>query len=232
MTWWLDPEKVRKRNETMKRNIQRKYGVDNPRQIKGITEKIKQTCEERYGGVGYASEELKQKSFNKTKKRFGDSNVMKTEKGISRYKKTIKKKYGVDNPYKVEEFKLKTSIALKGRPSPLKGKTYIEILGEERAAERIEELRISGAIGCSMTPRISAPQLQLYELVKQKYPTAILEYPLGGYCIDVAVPELKLAFEYDGSYWHDEEKDKIRDKILSTLGWTVYRFVDALPNFL
>jgi len=45
MTWWLVPEKVRKRNEKMKRNIQRKYGVDKPRQIKGITEKIKQTCE-------------------------------------------------------------------------------------------------------------------------------------------------------------------------------------------
>jgi SPP1 gp7 family putative phage head morphogenesis protein len=38
---------------------------------------------------------------------------------------------------------------------------------------------------------------------------------------DFALVKDKIAIECDGSYWHSEEKDIKRDKILSNLGWTV-----------
>lgn len=226
MKWWEDPEKIKQRNENYRKNFLKKHGVENPQQLREIKEKTNKTLREKYGCVGFDGE-LGEKSKKTIKKKYGEENIMKTEEGKKHFR-------GDKNPQKNAEVRERTSKTIKKKIKEnghwLKGKTYSEILGEERAAERIEELRISGAIGCSMTPRISAPQLQLYELVKQKYPTAILEYPIGGYCIDVAVPELKLAFEYDGSYWHDEEKDKIRDEILSKSGWIVYRFLDYLPS--
>ena len=225
MSWWKDPEKVKKRNETMRKNMLKKYGVDNVRKIPGITEKIKKTCEKRYGGVGYASKELKEKSDLKTKVIYGKRNIMKTEEGKKHFK-------GDKNPLRNPEIAKKVSETKKGIPSPLKGKTYEEILGEEKAKRRKKELKRSGAYGQSITPRISAPQLKLFQMVKEKYPTAILEYPVLDYCLDIAVPELKLCFEYDGSYWHDEERDKKRDEVLERMGWKVIRFIDNLPASL
>jgi hypothetical protein len=183
---------------------------------------IIETCNQLYGGIGYSSEELLGKSEKTTKRKFGKKNIMKTDHG---------KKFflGELNPLKDPEISKKVSDALKGRPSLLKGKTYEEIMGKDKAKKRRKQQIINGQKGWLAAPRISTPQLQLYEMVKEKYPTAILEYPLGDFCIDVAVPEEKLAFEYDGSYWHDPEKDAIRDSILGKLGWKVFRFVDSLP---
>ncbi|RLF56234.1 MAG: hypothetical protein DRN27_09800 [Thermoplasmata archaeon] len=183
------------------------------------------TCNQLYGGMGYSSDKLLKKSETTTRNKYGNKNVMKTDHGKSYFK-------GDKNPLKDPESAKKVSESMKGRKSPLKGKTYVEILGERKALERKLELKKSGAYGCSITPRISAPQLQLFELVKKKYPTAVLEYPVLDYCLDIAVPELKLCFEYDGSYWHDIEKDAIRDHILESYGWTIKRFIDKLPEYI
>ena len=37
--------------------------------------------------------------------------------------------------------------------------------------------------------------------------------------------------EIDGAKWHDAEKDKARDKILTDLGYTVYR-IDSKENII
>jgi len=187
--------------------------------------KITRTCEKKYGGIGYASKVLEKKVRKSMTKIYGVGNPMQNKKVSSKFN-------GDGNPMRNPETAKKVSNTLTGRPSPLKGKTYEEILGPERATERLEELRISGALGQSLTPFISEPQKQLFEMVKEVYPTAVMEYPIFGYCIDIAVPELKLAFEYDGSYWHDAEKDKMRDEILEQLGWKTVRFVDHLPTKL
>lgn len=188
-------------------------------------EQIINTCNNRYGGIGYSSDELKKKSYKTNKKKYGRSNIMKTEHGKNYFKGDL-------NPLRDPETAKKVSNTLTGQPSKLKGKTYEEILGEEKTLKRKKELKKSGAYGQSITPRISAPQLELFKLVKDKYPTAVLEYPVLDYCLDIAVPELKLCFEYDGSYWHDIEKDKIRDEVLSKFGWIVRRFIDELPVFI
>jgi len=227
MNWWKDPKIIKKRNETMRKNMKKKYGVINPRQIPGVTEKIKKTCEEKYGGVGYESDELKDKSYKTTKKKHGKKNIMQTEKGKQYFRGD---KNPLRNPKVRKKHKKILKIYYETHNHPHKGKTYEEIMGTTRANERKKELKKSGAYGQSITPRISAPQLELFEMVKEKYPTAVLEYPVLDYCLDIAVPELKLCFEYDGSYWHDVEKDKKRDEVLSKFGWKVTRYVDNLPT--
>jgi len=184
--------------------------------------KILKTCETRYGGIGFSSKNLAKKTRDSIKKKYGRKNIMKTNHGKEYF-------IGDNNPLRDPEVAKKVSSSLKGQSSKLKGKTYEEILGEETAKRRKKELKKSGVYGQSITPKISAPQLELFQMVKEKYPTAVLEYPVLDYCLDVAVPELKLCFEYDGSYWHDVEKDKLRDEILEGMGWKIARFVDKLP---
>jgi len=81
---------------------------------------------------------------------------------------------------------------------------------------------------CNKSP--SKPQVEMYNGIKQFFPTAILNYlykPIKGrhIVLDVAVPELKWDFEYDGSYWHqDKEKDRLRDEGLKEDGWKIFRF--------
>lgn len=230
MNWWEDPEKVKQRAENYKKNFMKKHGVENPQQLETVKTQTKNTNIDKYGGIGYQSEELREKSYQTTKKKHGKENIMQTEKGKQYF-------VGDKNPLRKEEHRKTHTKKLKEYYSEnshhTKGKTYEEIMGEKRAEERIKELRVSGAYGQSVTPRISKPQLELFELIKEKYPTAILEYPFLDYCLDIAVPELKLCFEYDGSYWHqDAEKDRIRDEVLERYGWTVKRFVDRLPQYI
>ena len=73
----------------------------------------------------------------------------------------------------------------------------------------------------------SKPQVELYNRVKELYPTAEINYPIRkiNKCLDVAIPNLKIWFESDGSYWHqDKEKDSERQKKVEELGWTVIRY--------
>jgi len=227
MNWWEDPEKVKQRAKNYKKNFLKKHGVENPQQLEKFKKKASETCNQRYGGRGFKSETLKKKSYDCTEERYGENNIMKVE--------DFKFK-GDKNPLRDPKIAKKVSQGVKDFIEKeghwLKGKTYEEILGPERAKERKKELKKSGAYGQSITPKISAPQLQLFQMVKEKYPTAVLEYPVLDYCLDIAVPELKLCFEYDGSYWHDEEKDKRRDEVLEGMGWIVNRYVDVLPTFI
>ncbi len=41
---------------------------------------------------------------------------------------------------------------------------------------------------------------------------------LNGLEIDIYIPELKLAIEYDGRYWHDDEKDNGKDRAIMEKG--------------
>ena len=79
----------------------------------------------------------------------------------------------------------------------------------------------------------SKPQVELFNLVKKLCYCAELNYPVieVNRCIDIAIPFHKIAIEYDGSYWHqDEEKDKQRQKQIESLGWKFIRYRDRIPT--
>jgi len=61
--------------------------------------------------------------------------------------------------------------------------------------------------------------------------TPWIQYPLGPYRADFAIPQLKLAIECDGEAWHShpdkKAKDKIRDAELARFGWTTVRFSEV-----
>jgi len=77
----------------------------------------------------------------------------------------------------------------------------------------------------------SKPQITLFELCQTIFPYPILNYPCLNYSIDIAIPSINLAIEYDGSYWHqDKNYDKTRQKKLEKEGWKFLRYVDYVPT--
>jgi len=79
----------------------------------------------------------------------------------------------------------------------------------------------------------SKPQVELFNLVKKLCYCVVLNHPVTevNRCIDIAIPFHKIAIEYDGSYWHqDEEKDKQRQKQIESLGWKFIRYRDRIPT--
>lgn len=131
-----------------------------------------------------------------------------------------------------------TPSPLKGKPGRFKGKTYEQIFGDPqkalaRANKTSEWMKTDKNIRrfCQV---VSKPQQKLFNLVKEKYVNAQLEYPVelkrgGVFWLDIALPDLKIDIEYDGRYWHDFNqkngriKDSSRDKALKTLGWKIIR---------
>jgi very-short-patch-repair endonuclease len=147
-----------------------------------------------------------------SKKKMSDS-----KKGIKRepFSEEWCKKLGLVNKGKhrefSEEWKNNMSIAHKDNPKVIKN------------------LRII----MKNVHKISKPQKELYLLLKQIFADATLEYPIkvkdgagtSGYRFaNIAVPSLKLDFEYDGVHWHkDKLRDIIRDKELAEIGWATFR---------
>ena len=54
------------------------------------------------------------------------------------------------------------------------------------------------------------------------------QYPVGRVFLDFANPKAKVGIECDGAAYHqDKAKDAARDKVLTDLGWTIYRISGA-----
>ena len=78
--------------------------------------------------------------------------------------------------------------------------------------------------------RISKPQKELFEILKQKFFDAQLEYPVktnkSTRFADIGVPSMKFDFEYDGFTAfsrHNLIDDRKRDEELSEVGWATFR---------
>jgi len=87
------------------------------------------------------------------------------------------------------------------------------------------------AYALSFVKNPSKPQVELFKLTSYICPYVILNYPCLNYSIDIAVPKLSLAIEYDGNYWHQDKKyDDKRQKILEEEGWIFLRYEEYIPD--
>jgi hypothetical protein len=85
-----------------------------------------------------------------------------------------------------------------------------------------------------LVKRPTKPQLKLFEVIKMKYPVnkIMMDYSIktnkGYRFIDVAIPELRLGFEYDEPYWHqNKERDLQRHSLIESEGWKLTHFRDV-----
>ena len=103
----------------------------------------------------------------------------------------------------------------------------------EKKQKQREYMQNGGAAYCNMfIKNPSTPQIKLFEMCQQLLPYPILNYPCLKYSIDIAIPKLNLAIEYDGSYWHkNNEYDNNRQEQIENEGWLFLRYIDELPSY-
>ena len=155
------------------------YGVDNPQKSKSIKEKTKNTCLEKYG-YKFPGQipEVKEKQKKTLIEKYGVDNYTKTEEYKIKYKNTCLKKYGVDNYAKTDECQLKMQNTYKiNHNNKLRG--------------------------------ISEKEKEVYKFIKSIYHNKIIRNSrkmLSGKEIDIYLPDLKLGFEFDGTYFHADPR--------------------------
>ncbi|MEK5209235.1 zinc-ribbon domain-containing protein [Psychrobacillus sp. FSL H8-0510] len=80
----------------------------------------------------------------------------------------------------------------------------------------------SGCPVCHASNKISFPELCIYFYICKIAPDAISQYPISNTrrSLDIFIPSINLAIEYDGAYFHkDSEKDLAKDKLIKqTMG--------------
>lgn len=106
----------------------------------------------------------------------------------------------------------------------------------ENSQQRIRQTSINNNIKFAKC-KVSKSERLLHNVVLKYYANAIPSYPLKTLkdrcrIIDIAIPEYKLAVEYDGAHWHNDPlRDKQRDKDLLDVGWRTLRLrYDYMPT--
>jgi len=200
-----------------------KYGVESYMSTIEFKERSKISKKEKYGKEFFTNpHKMKKTKYEK----HGDENY----NNIEKYKKTSLMKYGVDNYTKTDEFKIKLceyydeklknknlnvlSIDRKNNEIKIlcnRGHEYITpiVLLYNRMKIKTETCLICNPMNSHTN---SGYECQLQNFIKENYNGNIslnnrkLIYP---YEIDVYLSDLKLAFEFNGLYWHC---DKIVDE--------------------
>lgn len=196
----------KKSQDTLKRN----YGVDYTLQSKVIKEKAKNTTYEHLG-VEYSlqSKEVREKSKQTCLKKYGVEYAMKLEETQEKAKETCLNKYGVEYPIQNEQIYQKivnTNFKKYNVSNPMKNpeikqKAMDSMLNDENI-------------------RISKPQIECGELLKEIYPNVKNDVLINNFCLDFLLDfnNCKIDVEYDGWYWHSssesKRRDLIRDKVL------------------
>ena len=207
-----------------RRTCLEKYGVEHYNKLEEFKNKIKNTKLEKYGTENYNNIE---KCQNTKLLKYGDMNY----NNITQNKKTCMNRYGQTNISNVPMFKEKSFDSRKKKLIELYKKYNLLYIDYENYVfickckkNHIFEIpkhifynRIKTTTNlCTVCNPIgflfSEKENLLFEFIKENYDGEIIQNSrniINPFEIDVYLPELKLAFEYNGLFWHS---DKYRPK--------------------
>jgi len=218
--------------KTKKTNLER-YGVENVFESEEIKEKSKKTCFEKYGvefvqQTKFFIDGVKKTIFEK----YGVEHHLQIPEILEKQKKTNLEKYGVEHASENEKIKSKITKMIKKSWKKKSCKIYPNVLKIEndiltfycekceKEFKIIKQLyqnrkKLKSEICTICNPldnQISDKENQLLNFIKENYYGNIVESDrkiLNGKELDIYLPELNLAFEFNGLYWHSEfYKDK------------------------
>lgn len=192
--------------------------------VKKRTKKTRETHQKRYGGIGYASEEIMGRFRDTLEEKYGDRYYTNREKFLD----TMEKRYG-ENAFDGSDEMLKNFFN-ETLVSRLKNKAKIEILIDAEKYKGLKEkyplkcqqcnFKFESAVwsqplpSCPKCSPKSKPEQQLFELVDSITSENVIRHDrsvLDGKELDIWIPSLDVAIEYDGIFWHSElngNKDK------------------------
>jgi len=127
-----DGRRKNQANERRTKKLQKKYGegVINAAHVPGVKEAKIKTNNERYGGVGFASQLLKQKTKQTTQEKYGVDNWRQTDEGRTKARIDLNTQQSHNNSI--------SSRKENAKPYPYKGMPLSTRIGEKRANEMIE----------------------------------------------------------------------------------------------
>ena len=212
-----NPAKANESKEKTKRTSLEKYGVDNPAKAEINKEKSKKTCLERYG-VEYTtqSEQMKNAAKKTCLEKYGVEHYVNAEKQRrtvlnNAYEKILK----FENVY--PEFSDSEYIGVVNQDNLYKWKC-------KKCGNIFEDHLYFNKPRClKCYPKhqpFSKLEKELLDFIKEIHSGKILENDrsiIKPYELDIVLPEKKIAFEFNGTFWHSELSpgfDKNKNKCL------------------
>lgn len=196
--------------------MQERYGVDSPLQNADILERVKQTNLLKYGFESpMQNPQIKLKTATTNMKKYGVKSPFESSEVQEKIAETNLRKYGTVSPS--QSFIIKEKVK----------QTCLERYGVEFVSQVKEfKEKALGTLAQNGNVPTSSQQLKLYNMIKQKYSDAELNYPVGTCLLDVFINinDIKIDCEYDSLYFHqDKQKDIRRDKFLQSRGFKTLR---------
>lgn len=228
--------------EKTKNTCKEKYGVEYASQSDFIKEKIKNSFQNKYHvNSALQVEEFKNKSIDTYLKNYGVKNPLQSEKIKEKVFKTNIEKYGnkcclLNNEIKekskqttLEHFGVEYSLSSELVREKAKQTNLIKYGYENPAKSTTIQNKIRKSFFKNGKVRTSKQQLDVYNILIDKYNNCKLNFPLGIYNLDCAlfIDDIKIDIEYDGWYWHNindmQEKDTERDSYVNKKGFKILR---------
>ncbi|NPV13236.1 MAG: hypothetical protein HPY57_15865 [Ignavibacteria bacterium] len=222
-----------------------KYGVSNPMKNKEIIKKQQNNNIKKYGVKTTLLEEKTKEKIKKTNlNKYGVEVPLSSNIIREKSKKTLFEKYGVNSYSKTEEFKkigykiwekltleklqkynIKDFKLKDDRTIDIKCDLHKEHYYNINSKNLYQRKEIQHNILCTICnpieTHISGKELEILNFIKNNYDGKIIENDktiLNGKELDIYLPELNLAFEFNGIYWHSElYKEYIYHKMKSDL---------------
>jgi len=198
--------------------IKKKYGVDNVFQSEIIKKKITETIQKKYGVDNpQQNSDIKTKTEQTNIKKYGFRKPLQNDKIKQKLKETqkkkIKEKYKRLNIISIDD---NFEICVKCDKNHIY-KTRTSLIYDRVRLNNIE-CTICNPVNSYST---SGKEIQLINFIKENYSdTTILNNRniISPYELDIYLPDLNLAFEFNGIYWHNElNKHKDYHKMKSDL---------------
>ena len=192
--------------KSIKTNIER-YGVDNVAKSKEIQEKIKATNIERYGAVAPAcNESIKEKQRNTILGKYGSFENMPGPKAS--HEKFIRYRSDMTECLDLEWL---DSESFRGK---YEGTPIYYTFRCNKCGSIFKDDFHSGKPVCRIcNPTFNGSSNQeneMYDFIKSIYNGTIIRHDrtvLNGKELDFYFPDIKVAIEYNGTYWHGYRKD-------------------------
>jgi len=224
---YMETEKFK---EQSKKTFIKKYGVDHPSKSECIQDKIKKTNIKRYGvDRATKNENIKKKIKETFINNYGVDNPNKLEVFRDKIKKTNLEKYNSIFYSQSDEYKNKIKIK---KLSILSNKYDLNIVDivdsdiisycDKCNSNFIANYQLlynrflyekSLCTNCfPVDSNISESEIEVQKFIKENYKNEIIynnRKIISPYELDIYLPDLNLAFEFNGLYWHNElNKDK------------------------
>ena len=187
--------------------------IDNEENRKELNERTRNTCLERYNGIGLASQELTEKYNETMLLKYGYINPSQVKEIQEKTKQTNIKKYGAENVYAsdliIQKIK-ETNLKRYGETSWTKSKEGREFLKNFANSQEYKNKQYNTKKK-NNTFNTSKVEKELESKLRLLFPNLITQYRSKEYPFncDYYIPSLNLYIEYNGTWTHG---DKFFDK--------------------